>query len=156
MIKGYLRKENSAGKWQKRWFEVVGRFFVYYKRADSPSMLCAMDLWKAHTPESACHPRLALPTHAHTPTRPQFALVRVWTALGLPRMSSASGGTASAYSAPTTLRRLCAGSTYCAPHRQPTPPLQPCEVTRWLLQLPPAGQRTPHQAGVAAAPSSDS
>ena len=76
MIKGYLRKENSAGKWQKRWFEVVGRFFVYYKRADSPSMLCAMDLWKAHTPESefsaetthtSCSPLSCLPRHVCSP-----------------------------------------------------------------------------------------
>eukprot|EP01138_Halocafeteria_seosinensis_P003434 gb/GECG01003510.1/.p1 GENE.gb/GECG01003510.1/~~gb/GECG01003510.1/.p1 ORF type:complete len:124 (+),score=8.77 gb/GECG01003510.1/:1-372(+) len=43
-IKGYLKKENSQKRWQKRWFEIVGHYFVYYKRYDSPEMLCAMDL----------------------------------------------------------------------------------------------------------------
>jgi len=67
----YLKKENSQGKWQKRWFEVcpcpadvllawqlcniqvVSHYFVYYKRNDSGTMLCAMDLWKAHNPEGS-------------------------------------------------------------------------------------------------------
>lgn len=56
LIKGYLRKENSASKWQKRWFEVVGRYFVYYKTSESPGMLCAMDLYRASTPEVVTQP----------------------------------------------------------------------------------------------------
>eukprot|EP01138_Halocafeteria_seosinensis_P003433 gb/GECG01003509.1/.p1 GENE.gb/GECG01003509.1/~~gb/GECG01003509.1/.p1 ORF type:complete len:176 (+),score=20.95 gb/GECG01003509.1/:1-528(+) len=49
-IKGYLKKENSQKRWQKRWFEIVGHYFVYYKRYDSPEMLCAMDLNRAQNP----------------------------------------------------------------------------------------------------------
>lgn len=49
---GYLKKHNSAGKWQKRYFEIVGgQYFVYYKNKDSKDMLCAMDLWRASAPE---------------------------------------------------------------------------------------------------------
>ena len=51
LISGYLRKHNSQSKWQRRYFEVIGHYFVYYKTRDSPEMLCAMDLWKASTPE---------------------------------------------------------------------------------------------------------
>lgn len=51
LLSGYLRKKNSGNKWQKRYFEIVGNFWVYYKSASSPEMLCAMDLWKAGTPE---------------------------------------------------------------------------------------------------------
>jgi hypothetical protein len=54
---GYLRKQNSEGKWQRRYFEILvgsnGAFFVYYKRHDSPVMLCSMDLWRATVPELA-------------------------------------------------------------------------------------------------------
>ncbi len=32
-MKGYLKKKNSAGHWQKRWFEIVGQYFVYVLRA---------------------------------------------------------------------------------------------------------------------------
>jgi hypothetical protein len=28
LLKGYLKKKNSAGHWQKRWFEIVGHYFV--------------------------------------------------------------------------------------------------------------------------------
>lgn len=31
VLAGYLRKKNSGGHWQKRWFEIVGHYFVYYK-----------------------------------------------------------------------------------------------------------------------------
>jgi hypothetical protein len=50
-VAGYLKKKNSAGKWQKRWFEVVGQYFVYYKSKTSDEMLCALDLWRASAPE---------------------------------------------------------------------------------------------------------
>jgi hypothetical protein len=53
LCSGYLRKQNSEGKWQRRYFEIVGNFFVYYKRHDSPVMLCSMDLWRASMPELA-------------------------------------------------------------------------------------------------------
>ncbi|KAA0154764.1 hypothetical protein FNF29_02293 [Cafeteria roenbergensis] len=49
-IRGYLRKRNRHDQWQKRFFEVVDHYFVYYKRADSPDMLCAMDLYQADPP----------------------------------------------------------------------------------------------------------
>lgn len=106
----YLRKENSAGKWQKRWFEVVGRYFVYYKRSDSPNMLCAMDLWKAHTPESACRCVLCATATPH-PRRlvPQFAPTKAQVAPASPPTSSASNGTASACSVPRTRRKPCDG-----------------------------------------------
>jgi hypothetical protein len=51
VIKGYLKKRNSNGKWQKRYFEIVGQYFVYYKNKESDEMLCAMDLWRASAPE---------------------------------------------------------------------------------------------------------
>lgn len=51
VMAGSLRKMNSAGRWQKRYFEVVGQFFVYYKNKASEDMLCAMDLWRASAPE---------------------------------------------------------------------------------------------------------
>jgi len=51
VIKGYLKKKNSNGKWQKRYFEIVGQYFVYYKNKESDEMLCAMDLWRASAPE---------------------------------------------------------------------------------------------------------
>jgi len=47
---GYLRKLNRHQHWQKRYFEVVDHFFVYYKRDDSPDLLCAMDLYQADPP----------------------------------------------------------------------------------------------------------
>lgn len=31
LLRGYVRKHNSQGRWQKRWFEIVGHFWVYYK-----------------------------------------------------------------------------------------------------------------------------
>ena len=31
LLPGYLLKENSAGRWQRRWFEILDHFFVYYK-----------------------------------------------------------------------------------------------------------------------------
>lgn len=49
-LSGYLRKKNSADKWQKRWFEIVGQYWVYYKRAEDSTLLCAMDLWRAGAP----------------------------------------------------------------------------------------------------------
>lgn len=49
-LAGYLRKRNRHDQWQKRFFEVVDHYFVYYKRADSPDMLCAMDLYQADPP----------------------------------------------------------------------------------------------------------
>lgn len=51
LLSGYLRKKNSQNKWQKRYFEIVGNYWVYYKSASSSEMLCAMDLWKAGSPE---------------------------------------------------------------------------------------------------------
>jgi hypothetical protein len=53
---GYLRKQNAEGRWQRRYFEIVGNYFVYYKRHDAPQMLCAMDLWKAGSPELSVPP----------------------------------------------------------------------------------------------------
>lgn len=53
LLTGYLHKKNSADKWQKRYFEIVDRFFVYYKNHSSPEMLCAMDLWRASPAELA-------------------------------------------------------------------------------------------------------
>jgi hypothetical protein len=55
LIRGFLRKKNSADKWQKRYFEVLSAnnvaFFVYYKDAEKTSpMLCAMDLSKSSLP----------------------------------------------------------------------------------------------------------
>ncbi len=50
-MSGYLRKKNSANRWQKRYFEIVANYWVYYKSSTSPEMLCAMDLWKAGIPE---------------------------------------------------------------------------------------------------------
>ena len=61
LCSGYLRKKNSADKWQKRWFEVLSAregaaggpaaFFVYYKSRESADLLCAMDLWRSSRPE---------------------------------------------------------------------------------------------------------
>ena len=61
LCSGYLRKKNSADKWQKRWFEVLAAregaaggpaaFFVYYKSRESADLLCAMDLWRSSRPE---------------------------------------------------------------------------------------------------------
>jgi hypothetical protein len=51
VMSGYLRKRNSEGKWQKRYFEIVGQYFVYYKSKQSDEMLCALDLWRASAPE---------------------------------------------------------------------------------------------------------
>lgn len=51
VISGYLRKRNSENRWQKRYFEIVGNYWVYYKTDTSQDMLCAMDLWKASRPE---------------------------------------------------------------------------------------------------------
>jgi hypothetical protein len=50
-MRGWLRKKNSQEKWQKRWFELVDHYWVYYKsdKAGQP-LLCAMDLWRAGTP----------------------------------------------------------------------------------------------------------
>lgn len=49
-LAGFLRKENSAQKFQRRYFEILGdRYWVYSKGADSP-ILCAMDLWRASAP----------------------------------------------------------------------------------------------------------
>ena len=31
LFSGYLRKHNSAGRWQRRFFEIVGHYWVYYK-----------------------------------------------------------------------------------------------------------------------------
>jgi hypothetical protein len=55
LIRGFLRKKNSADKWQKRYFEVLSAnnvaYFVYYKDAEKTSpMLCAMDLSKSSLP----------------------------------------------------------------------------------------------------------
>jgi len=62
LLAGYLRKKNSADKWQKRWFEIVQApatpgqaapppFWVYYKSsAAGQPLLCAMDLWRASEP----------------------------------------------------------------------------------------------------------
>jgi hypothetical protein len=38
-------KEASTGRWQRRWFEIVSHYLVYYKTKDDVKMLCAMDLW---------------------------------------------------------------------------------------------------------------
>ena len=38
-------KEASSGRWQRRWFEIVSHYLVYYKTKDDVKMLCAMDLW---------------------------------------------------------------------------------------------------------------
>lgn len=43
-MRGYLLKDTSTGRWQRRWFEIMGRFFVYYKTQEDSEMLCAMDL----------------------------------------------------------------------------------------------------------------
>lgn len=51
LLTGYLRKKNSSNRWQKRYFEIVGQYWVYYKSHTAPEMLCAMDLWKASPPE---------------------------------------------------------------------------------------------------------
>src|SRR4051812_21146681 len=32
---GYLRKKNSANRWQKRYFEIVSNYWVYYKSSSS-------------------------------------------------------------------------------------------------------------------------
>jgi hypothetical protein len=45
LLAGYLQKETAAGLWQKRWFEIVSHYLVYYKTKDDVRMLCAMDLW---------------------------------------------------------------------------------------------------------------
>ena len=67
---GALRKQNGAGKWQKRHFEVLSTplplpgapapsvapaaFFVYYKDDGADSeMLCAMDLFRSSLPALA-------------------------------------------------------------------------------------------------------
>lgn len=50
LLTGYLRKKNSQNRWQKRYFEIVGQYWVYYKTHTSGEMLCAMDLWKASPP----------------------------------------------------------------------------------------------------------
>jgi len=52
LLAGFLRKKNSEERWQKRYFELLGNFWVYYKNAslDQP-ILCAMDLWRAGAPE---------------------------------------------------------------------------------------------------------
>ena len=50
LLSGHLRKLNSQEKWQKRWFEIVGQYWVYYKRAEDSTLLCAMDLWRAGAP----------------------------------------------------------------------------------------------------------
>ena len=48
---GYVRKENSASKFQRRYFEIRGgRYWVYYKSQESSEILCAMDLWRASAP----------------------------------------------------------------------------------------------------------
>lgn len=48
-----MEKLNGKNMWQKRWFEIVGHYFVYYKRHDSTDLLAAMDLWKAQPPRHA-------------------------------------------------------------------------------------------------------
>jgi len=50
VLTGYLRKQNSAGRWQKRWFSLLGQYWVYAKSHTAPEVLCAMDLWKASPP----------------------------------------------------------------------------------------------------------
>lgn len=54
LLSGTLRKLNSQDKWQKRYFEIVGHYWVYYKsNASDQPMLCSMDLWRAGVPSIA-------------------------------------------------------------------------------------------------------
>lgn len=53
MLTGDLKKKNSAEKWQRRYFEILDHYWVYYKSRGSGEMLCAMDLWKAGRPDLA-------------------------------------------------------------------------------------------------------
>lgn len=41
---GYLRKKSSKGRWQRRFFETQGHYFVYRKDAESPELLASMDM----------------------------------------------------------------------------------------------------------------
>ena len=48
-------KEASSGRWQRRWFEIVSHYLVYYKTKDDVKMLCAMDLWLVGEGGRTCH-----------------------------------------------------------------------------------------------------
>ncbi len=72
---GYLMKEASTGRWQRRWFEIVGHYLVYYKTKEDTLMLCAMDLLLVrppppphlpHTRTPSSHHRTHMPTHTRT------------------------------------------------------------------------------------------
>lgn len=64
---GTLKKKNSAGRWQTRFFEIRGPYWVYFKNAESNTMLCAMDL------RTASAPTLLEPSEGET-ARCQFSI----------------------------------------------------------------------------------
>lgn len=57
LLSGYLRKRNSSGRWQRRYFQILpgerGVSYFVYAKSSSPSapLLAAMDLSRAGRPE---------------------------------------------------------------------------------------------------------
>mmetsp|Transcript_14909 Transcript_14909/g.21154 ORF Transcript_14909/g.21154 Transcript_14909/m.21154 type:complete len:151 (-) Transcript_14909:131-583(-) len=43
-MSGYLLKQTSSGKWQKRWFETNSQFLTYYKSPKMEKLLAALNL----------------------------------------------------------------------------------------------------------------
>lgn len=51
LLQGFLRKKNSAEKWQRRYFLLLSHYWVYCKNEqESSAILCAMDVWRAGEP----------------------------------------------------------------------------------------------------------